>query len=138
MHTAFWYQRHQIPASEGGSEMVHHCMLPLTKQNLDNRYFRCINQGALLGCRTTDGGGPERQPDGAGGRSEGGGYSGSAENGGAQGYAGPLPPTTATMVPGWEDVEHGPGGERGEVPDGLHPRDILSSISECDCPGPTA
>ena len=138
MHTAFWYQRHQIPASEGGSEMVHHCMLPLTKQNLDNRYCRCINQGALLGCRTTDGGGPERQPDGAGGRSEGGGDSGSADNGGALRHIVPLPPTTEPMVTGREDMDHGTERDGGEVPDGLYPRDRLLSLSECDCPGPTS
>ena len=29
---------------------------------------------------------------------------------------------------GQDDVVHGPVGERGEVPDGLHPRDGLSSL----------
>ena len=71
-------------------------------------------------------------------RSEGGGDSGSTENCGYQRHVGPLPPATAPMVPGWEEVENGPGGEGGEVTDGLHPMDRLSSISECDRTGTTA
>ena len=55
--------------------------------------------------------------------------SGSAENVRAQVHVGPLPPATALMVPGREDMEHGPGREGREVPDGLHPRDISSSLS---------
>ena len=42
------------------------------------------------------------------------------------------------MVTGKKDVEHGPGGVGGEVPDGLYPRDIPSSILECDHMGTTA
>ena len=60
------------------------------------------------------------------------------DNRGAQGHAGPLPPATSSMVTGKKDVEHGPGGVGGEVPDGLYPRDIPSSISECDHMGTTA
>ena len=43
----------------------------------------------------------------------------------------------APMVPGREGVEHGPGGKGGEFPDGLHPRDRLSSLSGCHRLGPT-
>ena len=32
------------------------------------------------------------------------------------------------MVTGQEDVEHGPGGEGGAVPDGLHPRKKIASL----------
>ena len=39
---------------------------------------------------------------------------------------------------GREDVDHGPGRDGGKVPDGLHPREILLSLSEYDCPGHTA
>ena len=44
----------------------------------------------------------------------------------------------APMVPGWEDVEHGPGREGGAVPDILHPRDKLLSLYECGHLVPTA
>ena len=39
---------------------------------------------------------------------------------------------------GREDVEHGPGGEGGEVPDGLHPGDGSPSLLECIRPEPQA
>ena len=48
-----------------------------------------------------------------------------------------LPPAVSPMVTGREYVEHGLVGEGGEVPDGLHPWEILLSLLECDRPGPT-
>ena len=50
----------------------------------------------------------------------------------------PLPPAMSPMVPGLEDVQHGMFGERGVVPDGLHPGDSSSSLQECGRPGPTS
>ena len=47
----------------------------------------------------------------------GGGGSGSAEYSRDRGHVGTLPPAPDPMVPGREDVEHGLGGEGGEVPD---------------------
>ena len=60
--------------------------------------------------------------------SEGGGDHGSVDDGGTQRHVGALPPVMEPMVPRRESVEHGPGGEGGAVPDGLHPREISSSI----------
>ena len=37
------------------------------------------------------------------------GYRGSVDNGGAQIHDVPIPTVTSSMVPVWEDVEHGPG-----------------------------
>ena len=54
------------------------------------------------------------------------------------GYFGQLPPAPLLMVPGLKDVEHGPGGEGGEVPDGLHPGYGFPSLLECVCPVPQA
>ena len=45
---------------------------------------------------------------------EGGGNRGGANYIVVGGYIGPLPPALALMVPGREDVEHGPGREIGE------------------------
>ena len=53
-------------------------------------------------------------------------------------YFVPLPPAQAPMVPGQEDVEHGTGGEVGEVQDVLHPGDGSPSLLECFCPVPQA
>ena len=57
------------------------------------------------------------------GRPEGEGDSGGTEDVGIGRHVGPLPPVTAPMVPGWEDVEHDTIGEGGDVPDGLNPGD---------------
>ena len=57
-----------------------------------------------------------------------GGYCGSVDDGGAQIHVGPILPTTAPMVTGREDVEHGPGGKGGAVPVGLNPMDGLLSL----------
>ena len=42
------------------------------------------------------------------------------------------------MVPVREDMEHDPGGEGGEVPDGLHHGDGSPSLLKCVCTGPQA
>ena len=70
-----------------------------------------------------------------GGRLEGGVNCGSANYGRARGHVSPLPTATAPMVLGRENIEHGLSGEGGEVPDGLHPRDGLSSLLKCVCMG---
>ena len=62
----------------------------------------------------------------------------STGDGGPGRYAGTIPPAPARMVPGREDVEHDPGGEEGEVPNGLHSLDGSSSLLECIRPGPRA
>ena len=69
---------------------------------------------------------------------EGGVNHGSANFRRVREYVGPLPPTMLLMVPGREDVEHGPGGEGDEVPDGLYPGDESLSLLECVHPGPQA
>ena len=69
---------------------------------------------------------------------EGGGNCGSVNYRRVGGYVGPLPPTPALIVPVRENVEHGPGGEGGEVPHGLHPGDVSLSLLECVCPGTQA
>ena len=42
------------------------------------------------------------------------------------------------MVPGREDMEHDPGGEGGEVPDGLHHGNVSPSLLKCVRTGPQA
>ena len=69
---------------------------------------------------------------------EGGKYSSGTDNGEIGRHVEPLPPATAPMVLGWEDVEHGAVGKVGAVLDGLHPEDILSSIQENIHTGSTA
>ena len=69
---------------------------------------------------------------------EGGVNSGRCDYGRAVGHVGTLPPALAPMVPGREDVEHGPGGEVGKVMDGIHSRDGSSSLLEYVCPRPQA
>ena len=112
--------------------MVHNWVLPLPRQHLDNREYFCRAQGAPPGIGTASGGVLKRQPGGSRG------YNGGADSGRVRGHVGPLPPTTAPMVPGREDVEHGTAGEGGEVPDGLHPGVRLSSLQELARPVPTA
>ena len=135
---AFWSQRFRITDVDGGVAIVYHRMLPRPRRHLDFGEYRCSSQGVPLGCRTTGGGGPEHQPGRAGGRLEGGRDSGSADNGGDPRNVRPLPPATVPMVPGRENMEDGLDGEGGEVPDGLHHRDKLLSLLECNRPGPTA
>ena len=64
---------------------------------------------------------------------EGGGNCGGTNYRMVGGYVGPLPPATALMVPGQEDVEHGPGREGGEVSKGLHSGDGSTSLLELVC-----
>ena len=59
------------------------------------------------------------------------GYYGSNGDRGTGRYVGTLPPVSALMVPGWEDVEHDPGGEGGAVPDGIHSGERLPSLWKC-------
>ena len=51
------------------------------------------------------------------------------------GHVGTLPPAPEIMFPGREDVENGTSGERGNLLDGLHPRDGLSHLLEFFRPG---
>ena len=71
------------------------------------------------------GGGLKQQPGQTIGISEVGGDHGSAGGDGVIRHAEPLPTAMAPMVPGWEEVDHGPVGEGGAVPDRLHHGDRL-------------
>ena len=118
--------------------MVHRQMLPCHRRHLENRKFRRRSQGATLGRRTDGGGRSEHETVVSGGRFEEGGNSGRADYDRSGGHVVPLPPVPAPMVPGQEDMEHGPGREGGEVLDRLHPRDGSLSLLECVRPGPQA
>ena len=72
------------------------------------------------------------------GGSEGRGHHVGTGDGGPGGYVGALPPAPDLMVPGREDVEHDPGGEGGEVPNGLHYGDGSPYLLECVRLGPQA
>ena len=107
--------------------MVHHRILPRPGQHLNDREFRC----SALGIPGIGSAGDRRrkcQPGGSIGRPERRVYYGNSDGGGVRGHVGPLPPATETMVPGREDMDHGPVGEEGAVPDGLNSGDISSSL----------
>ena len=91
-----------------------------------------------MGRQTYGGGISERETVGTGGRSEEGVNIGSADYSRPGGHVGTLTPAPAPMVTRQEDVDHGPGGEEVEVPDGLHHRDRSSSLLGCVHPGPLA
>ena len=114
--------------------MVHIWMLPLPRRQFDNRECHNRAQGATPGLRNARGGILNVKlfyP-------EGGANLGGANCRRVGGYVVPLPPAPVLMVLGREDVEHGTGGEGGEVPDGLHPGYGLPSLLECVCMGTQA
>ena len=86
--------------------MVHCGMLPRPPRHLDDREGCRSAQGAPQGSRAAGGGRHERKLVGARGRPEGGGYRGDIGDGETQVHAGALPPATAPLVPGQEDVEY--------------------------------
>ena len=110
--------------------MVHCWMLPRPRGHLVDRECCHRAQGTTLGRRTAGDRIFERETVGAGGRSEEGRNSGSSDYGRSGGHVGTLPPATALMVTGQDDVEHGTGREGGEIPDGLHPRDEYLSLPQ--------
>ena len=133
-----WAQHCQLPSSNGGAAIGHFKVLHRPQKHLNDRECCCRSQGATPGRQTAGGRRSERETVGSGGISEGGGNSGSTDYGRDGGHVRKLTPAPANMVPGREDVEHSTGGEGGEVPDELHPRDGSSSLLECVCPGPQA
>ena len=114
--------------------MVHHRMIPRPQRHLNNRECHNSAQRDPLGIRTAGGGIPKHKLRVDSGISEMERDSG----GGIGGNFSPLHPVTTLLLPEKEDVEHGQSGEGGVVPDGLHPGDVLLSLQEHDCPGPTA
>ena len=122
-HTEVRTKRCRLSADSGGAAMVHHRMLPGPQRHLEDRECRCSAQRAPLGIGYAGGGGLQLQPRPAIGISEGGGDRNGTDRCEIRRHVEPLPPAMAPMVTGREGVEHGPGGEGGAVPDGLHPGD---------------
>ena len=113
-------------------------MLPRTRRYLDDRKCCRRAQGAAPEPRTAGGGISQHNADGTGERTEWNRHCGSADGRGTQGHGNALPPASAQMVQGKEDVEHVQGGEGSPVPDELNPRDIPLSLLELVRLGPTA
>ena len=122
-HPEVCAKRRCIPAGNGGAVMVHHQMLPYSRQYLDDRECHCSTQESSPGIGSAGGGGFKCKPGQARGILEGGGDNVSADGGGVIIHVIPLPPLTAPMIPGRKDVDHGPVGEGGVVPDRIHPGD---------------
>ena len=110
--------------------MVHHWMLPLPQQHLNDRECRRRAQGAAPGRLTAGGRRPKHDTDGEGERPEGNVHRGGTDGIRNRGYGNALPPAPMHTGTGKEDVDHGQRGEGSPVLDGLHPRERSSSLLE--------
>ena len=97
----------RLPDGYGGAEMLHPLMLTRPQQHLDDRECCFRAQRAPPGIGVSSGGGIQCQPRPSRGRSQGVGYISGTGGGGIGIHVSPIPPATAPMVPGREDVEHG-------------------------------